>query len=176
MRRDLIPLREVSVDNSFKHKYLLIKLAMDIITEEVGSGKPIEGNCHSMTRAVAKSFSDFIVVDGCLPRLVGSVYGESFGREVHFSIPPSHNLYRGRQEHLYHSWLVWKADHKFIIDLCPPGAVPGCSSPVSFYQDEYSAMLFHRSPLPEGVTEDFLVPLVESFHLRFTDVCKILDI
>jgi hypothetical protein len=170
MRRDLIPLREVSVDKAFYDQYIDMALVMTILMHDMVHGKPVEGNCHSIARAVAKSFPSFVVVDGFLLRLVGNTYGKSFGREIHFSVPPSHRLYHGREEHLYHSWLAWKQDERFVVDLCPLGGVPGCSPPVAYYQDEYSAMLFQKGSLPEGITEEFLAPLVEAFDKRFRGV------
>ncbi|MBP9782386.1 MAG: hypothetical protein KBC50_01495 [Candidatus Pacebacteria bacterium] len=170
MRRDLIPLREIPANEAFDNQYVDMALIMTILMRDAIHGKPVEGNCHSIARAVAKSFPDFVVVDGFLPRLVGNSYGESFGREIHFFVPPAHTLYHGREEHLYHSWLAWKQDERFVVDLCPLGGVPGCAPPVAYYQDEYSAMLFQKGSLPKGITEEFLAPLVEAFDKRFRSV------
>ncbi len=162
-----MPVRSCSVSSRLINAYHPLLMAMCVLQHEAVQGKPIEGSCHSIVRAVAQEFPEFKVVDGVIPRLAPLPRGALFGREGFFRFKEGLVGFWGRLNFLHHAWLVWKHNEKFIIDVCPIGGV--YAPPVILYQDEY-ALSYEPGKLPEGLKEEDLLPCVDQFHDRLKRV------
>lgn len=160
------PIINLSAPSHLMEQYQLILATMCVLQYE-SAGDLTEVNCPAIVRAVAREFPEFTAVDGYVPQLVHAGHEDaSFGQEVLFRFESGLRAFTGKFNILHHSWLSWKEDEKFILDVCPVGGVPGASAPVLLHQDGHS-IIYEKKSLPAGVSEELLAPDVEKFHARF---------
>jgi hypothetical protein len=159
--------RGCSAPGLLLERFHLILLVMSSLHYDFACGAEIGVNCHAVARALGRIFPDFAVIDGYVPRLASVKHDEAYGEEVLFRLKPGLKAFMGRIDTLPHSWLAWKQDGSYIIDIWPIGGVPGASPPVLIHQDRF-AMCYEPGSLPPGVVEENLAADVLKFSERFT--------
>lgn len=125
----------------FVQNYELILAVMGMIQHDIRHGGGINGNCHSVARAMARMFPNFRVVDGYIPRLAPPQCGEEYGVKalvVLETTPPT--LQPARWQALHHSWLAWKGNGRLIVDPWPIGGGYGFAPPLARWQDQFDIL------------------------------------
>ncbi len=130
----------------FREQYQWILLAMCMIQADIQGGRRFSTNAFSSVRGTAMHFKNFEVVDGYFERIVPYDLGEDFGVPCALAVKGAQKTTARRYQKMHHSWLAWKADKKFIIDVSPLGGLMGCSPPVAHTQD-VADVIYLEAPL-----------------------------
>jgi hypothetical protein len=154
----------------FTEDYELMLVVMTVLGSEIRRGDGINGNCHSIARALAKIFIDFRVVDGYIYSLAPHTCDEGHGAKALLVNEVEKKVECVRFKRLYHSWLMWR-DTNLIIDPWPVGGAYGFSPPVARIQDGFD--IFHvEGSFPDMFVESRLNEDIQHCDERLK---KILD-
>lgn len=120
----------------FVENYESILVVMTILGSEIRRGKGVNGNCHSVARALATIFPNFRVADGYVYSVSPPACDETHGPRSSLINEIEKKPESVRFKRLCHSWLVWtwlKQDTNLIIDAWPIGGgmVLVLQSPIS---------------------------------------------
>ena len=168
--------RKVPNIDEFYDLFIKMRILMDHLNYHLIKGQKLcrdSGDaipvCHVMTRVFARFTSnDFLVVDGSLTGIYSNELGEEYGRKA---IIATEDLkpFACRFQMLHHSWLVYKNDPRFIVDILPLGSIPGLVMPLPIFLDEY-AQAYTSIGLPKNVSLDQIEKQVDEVHCFIRDI------
>lgn len=160
-----------SPPQSFVEDYEMMLVIMTIIAHDIRRGVGVEGNCHSVARALAKFFPNFEVIDGYIPRVAPKDFEEENGTRAVLAVQGIDQLIPATYRRLYHSWLLWKGSSNLIIDPWPVGGGYGFSPPLARYQDSYDIPYIEAS-FPDMFDEERVKKDAESFYKKIIEVSE----
>jgi hypothetical protein len=130
----------------FRRDYEHVLVVMQLLASDIRMGRPFDGNCHVVARAMAKFYPNFRVADGFITSVSPKDTDETHGAKCALLIENEAPM-AARYKQLNHSWLVWK-NSNIVLDIWPIGAAFGMGLPTTHLQDGWD-MHYVEAALPE---------------------------